>query len=115
MKKTEQEKEAIIAEYLMGETTYRKLEKKHGVDFRLIHSWVTKFHGKSKSLKKTNRLQSGSHPEKDAPLSSDVKKLQAELRKAQLYNKLLNTMMDIAEDELKIDIRKKFGTERSKQ
>jgi len=27
-KKTEQEKEAIIAEYLFGTTTYRNLEKK---------------------------------------------------------------------------------------
>jgi transposase-like protein len=30
--KTEQEKEAIIAEYLLGGITYRNLEKKHGVD-----------------------------------------------------------------------------------
>jgi hypothetical protein len=29
--KTIQEQEAIIAEYLLGETTYRKLGAKHGV------------------------------------------------------------------------------------
>jgi hypothetical protein len=40
----------------------------------------------------------------------DVKKLQEELRKAQLHNKLLNAIIDIAEDQLKIDIRKKSGT-----
>ena len=45
MKKTNLEKEAIISEYLLGDTTYRKLEKKYGVDFRIIHSWVTKFEG----------------------------------------------------------------------
>jgi len=44
--KTIQEQEAIIAEYLLGDATYRKLGAKHGVDFRAIHHWVTKFQGK---------------------------------------------------------------------
>ena len=48
----------------------------------------------------------------DTPLSIEVKQLQQELRKAQLHNKLLNAMIDIAEDQLKIDIRKKSGAKR---
>lgn len=36
-------KQAIIAGYLVGETTYRKLEARYGFDFRLIHSWVMKY------------------------------------------------------------------------
>lgn len=44
--KTIPEQEAIIAEYLLGDTTYRKLGAKHGVDFRAIHHWVTRFQGK---------------------------------------------------------------------
>ena len=47
-----------------------------------------------------------------APLSNEVKQLQQELRKAQLHNKLLNAIIDIAEEQLKIDIRKKSGTKR---
>lgn len=43
-------------------------------------------------------------------LSTDVKLLQEELRKAKLHNKLLNAIIDIAEGQLKIDIRKKSGT-----
>lgn len=39
----------------------------------------------------------------------DVKALREELRKAKLYNELLNTMIDIAEDQLKIDIRKSLA------
>ena len=45
-------------------------------------------------------------------LPSDVKQLQEELRKAKLHNELLNAMIDIAEDQLKINIRKKPGTKR---
>ena len=48
----------------------------------------------------------------DTPLPTNVKQLQAELRKAQLHNQLLNAMIDIAEDQLKIDIRKKPATKR---
>ena len=108
MKKTDQEQEAIIAEYLTGDLSFRHLGKKHGVDFRLIHLWVSKFQGK------TVRKYKSSPPKNPAPpaenLPTDVKQLQEELRNARLYNELLNTMIDIAEDQLKIDIRKKSGT-----
>ena len=40
-------------------------------------------------------------------LPTDVKQLQEELRIAKLHNELLNAMIDIAESELKVDIRKK--------
>jgi len=107
--KTIQEQEAIIAEYLLGEKSYRQLGIEHGIDFRLIHSWVRKFQGKPvrkskpKSVTKTDSTES---------LPTNVKALQEELRKAKLHNKLLNAIIDIAEDQLKIDIRKKSGTKR---
>ena len=106
--KTVQEREAIIAEYLLGDTTYRKLGAKHGVDFRAIHHWVSKFQGKS-----VKKVKPKSKPDESLPkeaLPTDVKQLQEELRKAKLHNKLLNAIIDIAEEQLKIDIRKKSGT-----
>jgi transposase-like protein len=108
--KTIEEKEAIIAEYLVGEMTYRKLAEKHNVDFRIIHSWVTKFQGKLMRREKPQKAKE--QPEQIEQLPTDVKQLQEELRKAKLHNKLLNTIIDIAEDQLKIDIRKKSGTKR---
>lgn len=107
--KTEQEKEAIIAEYLVGKISYRELGEKHGVDFRIVHSWSSMF--KYDPLKRIHP----SHPPppaKEEALPTDVKQLQDELRKAKLYNEVLNAMIDIAEDQLKIDIRKKSGTKR---
>jgi transposase-like protein len=101
--KTVQEQEAIIAEYLLGNTTYRKLGSKHGVDFRAIHQWVTRFQGKA-----VRKIKPKNKPEADLPkeeLPTDVKQLREELRKAKL-----NAIIDIAEDQLKIDIRKKSGT-----
>lgn len=100
------EKEAIIAEYLTGDLSYRKLGIKYGIDFRLIHSWVMKHQGKNRSPQPKKQVV------EQAPLSNEVKQLQQELRKAKLHNKLLNAMIDIAEGQLKIDIRKKSGTKR---
>jgi len=81
---------------------------KYGVDFRNVHSWVMKYQVRiPKPVMKLKQKK-----EEEAPLSNEVKQLQQELRKAQLHNKLLNAMIDIAEDQLKIDIRKKSGTKR---
>ena len=106
--KTVQEQEAIIAEYLLGDTTYRKLGTKHGVDFRAIHHWVSRFQGKP--VKKVNPKMKLNESLLKEELPTDVKQLQEELRKAKLHNKLLNAIIDIAEEQLKIDIRKKSGT-----
>ena len=106
--KTIPEQEAIIAEYLLGDTTYRKLGAKRGVDFRAIHHWVSKFQGKEvKKVKPKSKLNQVVSQEE---LPTDVKQLREELRKAKLHNKLLNAIIDIAEEQLKIDIRKKSGT-----
>lgn len=102
------DKEAIIAEYLTGTSTYRKIGSKYGVDFRIVHSWVMKYQGKRRD-KIIKRKESQVD---EFPLSNEVKQLQQELRKTQLHNKLLNAMIDIAEEQLKIDIRKKSGTKR---
>jgi transposase-like protein len=108
MEKKAIEKEAIIAEYLTGNLSYRKIGIKYGIDYRIVHSWVMKYQGKKPIPKPKPKLQRDA----DTPLSNEVKQLQQELRKAQLHNKLLNAMIDIAEDQLKIDIRKKSGTKR---
>lgn len=102
-----EQKEAIVAEYLLGETSYRHLGKKYGIDFRLIHSWVMKFQG-NPIRKSTKASPKDKVVNEQLPL--DVKLLQEELRRAKLHNELLTTMIDIAEKQLNISIRKKSGT-----
>lgn len=108
--KSDHEKEAIVAEYLMGGGSFRFLGQKHNVDFRSLHSWVMKFKGKKKARMEPTAVKP-IVPDLP-PLPTDVKKLQEDLRKARLHNELLNAIIDIAEKELKIDIRKKSGTKR---
>jgi transposase-like protein len=110
--KSDLQKEAIVAEYLLGGGTFRFLGKKHNVDFRLLHSWVMKYKGNNKEKRKKVPSAECLLAPDSPPLPTEVKQLQEELRKARLHNDLLNTIIDIAEKDLKIDIRKKSGTKR---
>ena len=105
---TQIEKESIISEYLSGTISYRVLGKKSGVDFRTIHQWVRTLQGKVKYKPKDKKKELRAEDSKGLQ-PQEVKHLQYELRKAQMQNKLLNAMIDIAEAQLKIDIRKKSG------
>ncbi|RTL55975.1 MAG: hypothetical protein EKK39_02145 [Sphingobacteriales bacterium] len=111
MQKREINKEAIIAEYLTGDYTYRQLGCKYGISFQKIHNWVSKYKGKSKLVKdKVPKIKS--IPVAEANLPTDVKQLQAELRKAKLHNEVLEEMLKLSEDLTGIELRKKFGTKR---
>ena len=101
------EKEAIIAEYLAGEFTYVNLRLKYGIDYRVIHLWETKCQGKSK-VEQPTPIKG----RRSTNFSNRSKGFEIELRKAQLHNKILNAMIDIAEVQLKINIRKKSCTKR---
>lgn len=107
-------KEAIIAEYLAGGTSLRKLSVKYGIKHQTIHEWVQYFQGRRREKIKVNHLngRTGRTP-KAKQDSSEIKKLQKELLKAELHTKLLNAMIDIAEEQLGVPIRKKSGAKQS--
>lgn len=109
MDRQNNQKEAIIAEYLAGETTYRELSARYGISFQTIHQWVQAFQGTKRIRKPYVKKGSAVLTTDPNPLPVEVKQLQKELYKAQLHNKLLNAMIDIAEDQLHISIRKKSG------
>jgi transposase len=106
-------KESIIAEYLAGGTTYRKLSARYGFGFKTIHTWVMRYQGRMKKSSVKKITEKAVEVPGEQGLITDVKQLQAELRKAQMLNKVLNEMIDIAEQDLKVSIRKKSGTKRS--
>ena len=106
MKDKQVDKEAILAEYLKGDESLRKLARKHGVNHREIHRWVVEFRDKAE----------GSRVETDKRYTreqvAEIKRLRKELEDARLKNELLNAMIDIAEEQMGIEIRKKRGARR---
>lgn len=103
-------KERVIADYLSGGGTYRQLQGKYGIDFRLIHQWVQAFKETNTSKKMASKKENVKCNE---VLPKEVKQLQDELRQARLYNKLLDALVDIGKEKYGIDLRKKNGTKQS--
>jgi transposase-like protein len=106
-------RQEVINAYLLGEGCYRALSLKYGVSRSTINRWVMDFEGRersaSRALKPVNLPLMKSGDSKDN-LPQDVVALQKALAAEQLRNKLLSAMIDVAEQELKIPIRKKYGT-----
>jgi transposase-like protein len=99
----ESEKAAIAYEYLSGELPIREVAEKYGINYSRLHKWVKKYREERLPKAKTKLVE----------LPVDVKKLQDELHKAQLHNKLLEAMIDISKEQYGIDLRKKPGAKQS--
>lgn len=98
-------KEELVAEYLAGEMSYREMEERYGVSSSTLQRWV-------KAAGVGMAMRPGGDKAGGDDLGSEVKRLREELRKAELHAKLLNAMIDIAEDRFEIPIRKKHGARR---
>lgn len=95
-------KELIVEEYLKGEESLRELGRRYGIHHVKIHRWVKEY-GSERSL-----AEAGYTKEE----AGEIKRLRRELEDARLRNELLTAMIDIAEEEMGIDIRKKRGAKR---
>lgn len=105
---TEEFKRQVVADVLSKRMTQREANLLYGIKgHSTILKWIRKF-GDTKFISMANK------PVLDLTAQ---KLLDAErrLREAELRILLLDTMIDVAEEQLKIDIRKKSGAKPSKQ
>lgn len=105
-------KETIIKEYLKGKLDFRALSRKHGIGKSTIHDWVMQHRGHPRRGSKAHKmlhLPLMKQQDSQFDLPADVATLQKLLAEERLRVKLLTAVIEIAEEELKIPIRKKFG------
>lgn len=120
MDKIEQ-KQQIIDDYLLSGLSYRELEQKYGVHRSTLNRWVLDYQGigRSRAIYVKDVILPVVKPagttESKADASAEIAELKRQLAQEQLRNKLLTAMIDIAEEELKIPIRKKYGTRQLKK
>ena len=105
-------KEQIINEYLIGGISFRILGKKYGISRSTINRWVLEHQGficmRKSPRESITLLEMNKEPTEILP--TEIVELQRQLDQERLHNKLLVAMIEIAEQELKIPIRKKYGT-----
>lgn len=117
-------REQAIHEYLVEGKTYRQLARKYNISRSTINKWIL-IHQGIHDLPRSKRQHSydlqqmtrKKIPKPQTPLSSDaeakIKQLEQQLAYEKLRADALDTMIDIAEKQLNIDIRKKSGAQQS--
>lgn len=116
----------IIQEYLTGGISYKALGEKYQVNERLIHYWVHRYNGKRRpyeerkvnpertKLNKFTALKNYQQNQQRLEKQQESKQaLALALQEAELKNQALEMMIDTAEKELNINIRKKSGSKPS--
>jgi transposase-like protein len=119
-------RQQAITEYLTEGTGYRQLAKKYGVSRSTINKWV-QIHQGIHNIPPTEKQQKyylsgmNSKPEnvseneftKTQELTQKIALLEKQLAWEKLRSEALDTMINIAEKQLDISIRKKPGSQQS--
>ena len=110
---SEEFKRSIVKDYESGSYTIYQLQGLHGISAQSIYSWIYKYSTfNAKGYHVVEQQDNSKKKLKD--LEKQVKDLQAALGRKQIMIDYLETMMEVAKDELNIDIKKNYGTPPSK-
>ena len=100
---------AVISQVEKGDMTYKQAQKAYGIQGRsTVVVWLRK-HGTLDWSKPIRRQMPKS---KETP-AQKIKRLERELSDERLRNKILNTMIDIADKQYGTTIRKKHSPDQS--
>lgn len=104
----------VVKEYLESDLSQEAVHKKYGLNgAAYIPRWMRKFGlNTNRDLQiHVQQTMSKSKPRtpKEMELEAKIKELESSLEHEKLRSLALNTMIDIAERDLKISIRKKSG------
>jgi transposase-like protein len=108
-------KKSVVDEVLKGVLNKEEARYKYGIKgSSAVLNWIRKFDGNQSKTKmpKKNPIKSVKSSEE---LEAENARLKEELDIEQLRNRALNVMIDIAENQFKIPIRKKSGAKQSKK
>ena len=106
-------KHEVVREILIGHISKSEARRKYEIiaSSSLINEWIRKFENSGRSNRKLmdyNKLDK-------KELIKRIKELESKLEDEQIRSLGYNKMIDIAEEQLKISIRKKPGTKQSKK
>ncbi|MGC1630481.1 MAG: hypothetical protein WA749_00065 [Gelidibacter sp.] len=105
---TKLQKRTIVTAIEQGRMTIREARTAYDIKTeKTIRDWILVFKDEKVDLCKETR------PPMANRVPSEIQALEKALKEAELKIKALNTLIDVAEEHLKIDIRKKSGAKQS--
>lgn len=106
---SEEFKKQLVKEFESGKHSVLELEKLHGVRNPAIYRWIYKYSTFNKKGFRVVEMKESS-TNKVNELEKRIKELEATVGRKQIMIDYLETMMEVAKDELDIDIKKNFST-----
>lgn len=108
---THQQKRNLVRAITEDRLSVKEAAVANGIPADTVRSWIRLIHRENTELAVLNRSVMAQQPPADP--SQDLKTLQQQLQEAQLKIAALETMIEIAEKQYKIEIRKKPGAKQS--
>lgn len=110
---SEEFKLKVVHEVLRGEISKEACRERYGIKgHSTVLKWIRKFGLSKESIKMGQKKKKTRRP---TDLKAEIRLLKKELSYEKLKSEALSEMIDIAEEELKISIRKKSGAKQSKE
>ncbi|SEB49755.1 Transposase [Tenacibaculum sp. MAR_2009_124] len=106
-------KKQLVSEFESGKYSVLELDQLYGVSYQSIYNWIYKFSiFNKKGYRIVEHQLSGQKKVKE--LEAKIKNLEASLGRKQIMIDYLEAMMEVAKEELDIDIKKNYATPPSK-
>lgn len=105
-------KKQLVEEFERGELSVHELGRLHQIDSTVIYRWIYRYSSYNKRGYRVIEHQMSSS-KKIKELEHKIKELEQKVGQKQIMIDYLETMMEVAKDELDIDIKKNFGTPQS--
>jgi transposase len=103
----EKSRKEVVEEYLAGGVTLREMAGRYGLKRTTLHRWIkAEESGEGRAGVVANRSEAMKAMK---AMPKDMGRLQRELHEARLEAKLYKAMIEIAEEQMGVQIRKKRG------
>lgn len=102
-------KKSIVTEFESGKFSVPQLERLHNISNRSIYNWIYKYSCSSERGQRIIEMKDSS-TQKLKALEQKVKELEQAVGQKQIMIDYLEKMMEIAKEELNIDIKKNSNT-----
>jgi transposase-like protein len=111
-KYSEEFKRKIVEDFESGRFTVTQLERLHGVGNVSIYNWIYKYSNFNEKGFRIVEMKDSS-TQKMKELQARIKELEGAVGRKQIKIDYLEKMMDVAKEQLDIDIKKNFSTPQS--
>ncbi|WP_224491652.1 transposase [Robertkochia flava] len=105
-------KKQLVSEFESGKFSVLELSRLHGMPFQTIYKWIYKYSHFNKHGYRVIEMKDSSQ-QKIKELEQKIKMLERTVGQKQILIDYLEKMMEIAKEELDIDIKKNYSTPRS--